>query len=126
MDIEEVAAKTPERIMTLAINPASGLQPYQARQLAYNLGLNPAQVKQFVTLAQKLYRLFEECDAGLLEINPLIVDKSGDLVALVVLAPGESRRAHEQGQAEHRCERGARALQPSGLATLRAVAGTSI
>jgi succinyl-CoA synthetase beta subunit len=82
MDIEEVAAKTPDRIITVTINPAAGLQPYQARQLAYNLGLNPAQVKQFVTLAQKLYRLFEECDAGLLEINPLIVDKSGDLVAL--------------------------------------------
>jgi len=82
MDIEEVAAKTPERIITVAVNPAAGMQPYQARQLAFNLGLNAAQVKQFVTLAQKLYRLFEECDAGLLEINPLIVTKSGDLLAL--------------------------------------------
>jgi succinyl-CoA synthetase beta subunit len=82
MDIEEVAANTPERIITVAINPAAGLQPYQARQLAFNIGLNAAQVKQFVTLAQQLYRLFEECDAGLLEINPLIVNKSGDLVAL--------------------------------------------
>ena len=82
MDIEEVAANTPERILTVAINPAAGLQPYQARQLAFNIGLNAAQAKQFVTLAQQLYRLFEECDAGLLEINPLIVNKSGDLVAL--------------------------------------------
>jgi len=82
MDIEEVAAKTPERIITVTVNPAAGMQPYQARQLAFNLGLNAAQVKQFVTLAQKLYRLFEECDAGLLEINPLIVTKSGDLLAL--------------------------------------------
>jgi succinyl-CoA synthetase beta subunit len=82
MDIEEVAAKTPERIITVTVNPAAGLQPYQARQLAFNLGLNAAQVKQFVTLAQKLYRLFEECDAALLEINPLIVGKSGDLLAL--------------------------------------------
>ena len=82
MDIEEVAANTPERIITVAINPAAGLQPFQARQLAFNIGLNAAQVKQFVTLAQQLYRLFEECDAGLLEINPLIVNKSGDLVAL--------------------------------------------
>jgi len=82
MDIEEVAAKTPDRIITVAINPAAGLQPYQARQLAFSLGLDAAQVKQFVFLAQKLYRLFEECDAGLLEINPLIVNKSGDLLAL--------------------------------------------
>ncbi len=82
MDIEEVAAKTPERIITVTVNPAAGMQPYQARQLAFNMGLNAAQVKQFVTLAQKLYRLFEECDAGLLEINPLIVTKSGDLLAL--------------------------------------------
>ena len=82
MDIEEVAAKTPDRIITVTVNPAAGMQPYQARQLAFNLGLNASQVKQFVTLAQKLYRLFEECDAGLLEINPLIVNKSGDLLAL--------------------------------------------
>ena len=82
MDIEEVAAKTPERILTVTVNPAAGLQPYQARQLAFNLHLNATQVKQFVQLAENLYRLFNECDAGLLEINPLIVNKSGDLVAL--------------------------------------------
>lgn len=82
MDIEEVAARTPERIVTVTVNPAAGLQPYQARQLAFNLGLNVEQVKQFVQLTQNLYRLFEECDAGLLEINPLIVNRSGDLVAL--------------------------------------------
>jgi succinyl-CoA synthetase beta subunit len=82
MDIEEVAAKTPERIMTVTVNPAAGLQPFQSRQLAFGLGLQDEQVKQFVQLTMNLYRLFKECDAGLLEINPLIVDKSGNLVAL--------------------------------------------
>ena len=82
MDIEEVAARTPEQILTVAINPGAGLQPYQARQLGYGLGLNHEQVKQFVELATKLYRLFNECDASLIEINPLIVTKAGDLLAL--------------------------------------------
>ena len=75
MDIEEVAAKTPEQILSVAINPGAGLQPYQARQLAYGLGLNHEQVKQFVDLATKLYRLCLECDTSLIEINPLIVTK---------------------------------------------------
>jgi len=82
MDIEEVAAKTPERIMTVAINPAAGLQPYQARKLGYSLGLNPRQLKQFTALTRNLYRLFDESDASLLEINPLIVTTAGDLLAL--------------------------------------------
>ena len=82
MDIEEVAAKTPEKILTTVVNPAAGLQPHQARQLGYGLGLTHAQVTQFVTMATKLYKLFNDCDASLLEINPLIVTKAGDLVAL--------------------------------------------
>jgi succinyl-CoA synthetase beta subunit len=82
MDIEEVAAKTPERIITVAIHPAAGLQPYQCRQLGFALGLTAAQMKQFIALTQNLYRLFDDSDASLLEINPLIVSGSGDLVAL--------------------------------------------
>jgi len=82
MDIEEVAAKTPERIITIAVNPATGLMPYQARHLGYALGLDPQQMKQFIKLAQNLYRLFDENDASLVEINPLIVNKQGDLLAL--------------------------------------------
>jgi succinyl-CoA synthetase beta subunit len=82
MDIEEVAAKTPERIITVAIHPAAGLQPYQSRQLGFALGLTAAQMKQFIALTQNLYRLFDDSDASLLEINPLIVSGSGDLVAL--------------------------------------------
>ena len=82
MDIEEVAEKTPERIVTVAVNPAAGLMPYQARHLGFALGLEPSQMKEFIALAQNLYRLFDESDASLIEINPLIVTKTGGLLAL--------------------------------------------
>ncbi len=82
MDIEEVAEKTPEKILKVIVNPAAGLQAFQARQLAYGLGLNKEQVKQFVGLAGRLYQLFIESDCSLVEINPLIVNGSGDLLAL--------------------------------------------
>jgi succinyl-CoA synthetase beta subunit len=82
MDIEEVAVHTPEKILTVAVNPAAGWQAYQARQLAFGIGLAGPQVAQFVDVTQRLYRLFTECDASLLEINPLIVTKSGQLQLL--------------------------------------------
>lgn len=82
MDIEQVAAQTPEQIFTVAISPAAGLQPYQARQLAFGLGLDKAQSRQFADLIERLYRLFVECDASLVEVNPLIVTTDGDVVAL--------------------------------------------
>jgi len=82
MDIEEVAAKTPEKIFTVAVSVDAGLQPYQARQLAFGLGLDKNQMRQFADLIQKMYRLFWECDASLVEVNPLIVTKAGDVVAL--------------------------------------------
>ncbi len=82
MDIEAVAEETPEKILTAVVNPAAGLQAYQARQLGYGLGLTHAQVTQFGDLAQRVYRLFVECDASLVEINPLIVTGDGGLVAL--------------------------------------------
>ncbi|HET7371104.1 MAG TPA: ADP-forming succinate--CoA ligase subunit beta [Gammaproteobacteria bacterium] len=82
MDIEEVAEKTPEQIVRVAVHPATGLQPYQARRLAFGLGLNKEQVKQFGKIAQGLYRLFTERDASLVEVNPLIVTGDGNLVAL--------------------------------------------
>jgi succinyl-CoA synthetase beta subunit len=82
MDIEKVAAETPDRIFTVAVASDAGLQPYQARQLAFGLGLDKSQSRQFADLIQKLYRLFLQCDASLVEINPLIVTKSGDVVAL--------------------------------------------
>jgi len=82
MDIEKVAAETPEKIFTVAISPAAGLQDFQARQLAYGLGLDKSQSRQFADLIQRLYRLFLECDASLVEVNPLIVTKGGNVVAL--------------------------------------------
>jgi succinyl-CoA synthetase beta subunit len=82
MDIEEVAATTPEKILTVAVHPAAGLQPYQCRDLAYGLGLEQSQVGQFTDMALRLYRLFTECDASLVEVNPLVVTKGGDLLAL--------------------------------------------
>ncbi|MDH4126619.1 MAG: ADP-forming succinate--CoA ligase subunit beta [Gammaproteobacteria bacterium] len=82
MDIEKVAAETPEKIFTVAIAPDAGLQDYQARQLGFGLGLNSSQLRQFTDLIRKLYRLYDECDASLVEVNPLIVTKAGDVVAL--------------------------------------------
>ena len=82
VDIEEVAAKTPEQIFTVTVNPAASLQSYQARQLAVGLGLDGHQMKQFALLASKLYQLFWECDASLVEINPLVVTDGGQLLAL--------------------------------------------
>ena len=82
MDIEEVAAATPEKIFTISVNPGAGLQPYQVRKLGFGLGLTGAQMKQFSAMCNNLYKLFTECDLSLLEINPLIVDSAGNLLAL--------------------------------------------
>jgi succinyl-CoA synthetase beta subunit len=82
MDIEKVAAETPEKIFTVAIAPDAGLQDYQARQLAFGLELDKKQMRQFGDLIKRLYRLYRECDASLVEVNPLIVTKSGDVLAL--------------------------------------------
>jgi len=82
MDIEEVAAKTPEKILTINIHPAAGLQPYQCRQLAYGLGFKGGQVAEFQSIASALYKLYIEKDASLVEVNPLIVTKQGHLIAL--------------------------------------------
>ncbi len=82
MDIEEVAATTPEKIHKEAIHPGIGLQPYQARRLAFGLGLEGDQLKQGVTFITSLYKAYIETDCSLAEINPLVVSKSGDVVAL--------------------------------------------
>jgi succinyl-CoA synthetase beta subunit len=82
MDIEEVAHKTPEKILTLAIDPASGYSQFHGRDIAFALGLKDNQVKQCVKLVGDLYRFFVEKDLSLLEINPLIVTDKGDLVCL--------------------------------------------
>ncbi|MGR3344181.1 MAG: ADP-forming succinate--CoA ligase subunit beta [Paracoccaceae bacterium] len=82
MDIEEVAASTPEKILSFAVDPATGYQGYHGRRIAFELGLTGRQVKQCVTLMGTLYRLFIEKDCEMLEINPLIVTDAGDLVCL--------------------------------------------
>ena len=82
MDIEEVAHKTPEKILSVSIHPAAGLQAYQARELAFGLGLSGAQITQFQSLAAALYRLYIDKDLSLVEVNPLIVTRTGSLVAL--------------------------------------------
>jgi succinyl-CoA synthetase beta subunit len=82
MDIEEVAHNTPEKILTVNVHPSAGLQPYQARQIAFGLGFKGAQIAEFQAIAMALYKLYLEKDASLVEINPLIVTKSGSLVAL--------------------------------------------
>jgi succinyl-CoA synthetase beta subunit len=85
MNIEEVAATTPENIFREYIDVLIGLAPFQARRLALKLGFHDkAQQRHFVTLAQQLYSAFCEKDCSLLEINPLIVTRSGDLLALDV------------------------------------------
>ncbi len=82
MDIEEVAHKTPEKILSVNVHPAAGLQAYQARELAFGLGLQGTQVGEFLALATALYRLYLDKDLSLVEVNPLIVTKAGKLVAL--------------------------------------------
>ena len=82
VDIEQVAAETPEKIFTAAIDPAAGFMPYQARQLGFSMGLNPKQVGQLVKIMHGLYQLFIDKDISLIEVNPLIIDKAGDLIAL--------------------------------------------
>jgi len=82
MDIEEVAAGDPGAILTEAIHPAVGLQGYQCRNLAFGLGLAGEQIKAFTHLLGGLYRLFEQQDASLVEINPLVVTGAGELLAL--------------------------------------------
>jgi len=82
MEIEEVAEKSPEKLLTVHVDPNAGLQPYQARRIGFWLGLDAAQVKKLETFLGGLYRLFVEKDASLVEINPLVVTQQGDLLAL--------------------------------------------
>lgn len=82
MDIEEVAAETPEKILTLTIDPAAGYSGFHGRKVAFALGLEGKQIKQCVKLIGDLYKAFTEKDASLVEINPLVVTGAGDLLCL--------------------------------------------
>ena len=82
MDIEQVAAATPEKIVRCAVHPAVGFSPFQARKLSATLGLNAEQQKPFAEIVRNLYRLFLEKDCEILEINPLAITEEGRLLAL--------------------------------------------
>ncbi len=82
MDIEKVAQETPEKIFSVAVSPDAGLQDYQARQLAFGLELDKKQIRQFGDLVKKMYQLYLDSDASLIEVNPLITNKAGDVIAL--------------------------------------------
>ncbi len=82
MDIEQVAAETPEKIQTLHVNYVQGLQPFQCRQVGFALGLTAKQVGQLTKLMLGLYKLFNEKDLALVELNPLAILTNGDLAVL--------------------------------------------
>jgi succinyl-CoA synthetase beta subunit len=82
MEIEKVAAETPDKILKTTLNPLTGLQPYQSRELAFGLGLEGDQIKQFVRLLDGFAKMFVEKDLSLVEINPLVVTEEGQLICL--------------------------------------------
>lgn len=82
VEIEKVAHDTPEKILTITVDPITGVMPYQGRDFAYALGLQGDQVKQFVKLLDGFGKMFQGCDLSLLEINPLVVTKQGNLLCL--------------------------------------------
>ena len=82
MDIEEVAHKTPEKILTIFIDPVSGIQPFHARRINKALGVSGDTAKQLSALVDKLYRAFVSKDMSLLEINPLVITDKGDVICL--------------------------------------------
>jgi succinyl-CoA synthetase beta subunit len=82
IEIEEVAARAPEKILTVAVDPASGIEPFHARRIAFGLGLAGPQIGVAVGFVTALYRAFCELDAAVIEINPLVVTRTGALVAL--------------------------------------------
>ncbi len=82
VEIEKVAEETPDKILRTAIDPLVGPQPYQGRELAFNLGLSGDQIKQFVKIFMGLARMFSEKDLALIEINPLVITDAGDLHCL--------------------------------------------
>tara|TARA_Y100000994_G_scaffold245397_1_gene246940 strand:- start:745 stop:1911 length:1167 start_codon:yes stop_codon:yes gene_type:complete len=82
VDIEEVAAKNPEKIINVKIDPASGYQAFHGRRIAYSLGLSGSEVKECVALISKIYTAFSDIDASVLEINPLVLTKDKKLIAL--------------------------------------------
>ena len=117
VEIEKVAEETPEKILKATIDPVTGAQPYQARELAFKLGLEGVQIKQFTQIFLGLAKMFKEKDLALLEINPLVITTEGNLHCLdaKVAIDGNSVYRHKDLQAMHDAsqedEREARAAQ---------------
>ncbi|WP_097461700.1 ADP-forming succinate--CoA ligase subunit beta [Mangrovitalea sediminis] len=82
MEIETVAEETPEKILKATVDPLVGAQPYQAREIAFKLGLQGDQIKQFTQIFLGLAKLFEDCDLALIEVNPLVITDEGNLHCL--------------------------------------------
>jgi succinyl-CoA synthetase beta subunit len=82
VEIEKIAEETPEKILTITVDPLTGVMPYQGRKLAFGLGLKGDQVKQFVNMLVSFGRMMTECDLSMLEINPLVITKQGNLLCL--------------------------------------------
>lgn len=82
VEIEKVAEETPEKLLKFVVDPLTGVMPYQCRQVAFALGLEGAQIKQFTKMVAGLSKMMVECDLALLEINPLVVTGAGDLLCL--------------------------------------------
>ncbi len=103
MEIEKVAEQTPEKILKAVINPLAGVQPFQARDLAFGLGLQGDQLKQFGKLLGGLVKLFHDKDLSLLEVNPLVVTSGGDVVCLdaKINLDGSALYRHPDLQALH-------------------------
>ncbi len=103
VEIEKVAEETPEKILKVEINPLSGAQPFQGRKMAFELGLRGPQIKEFVNVFLTLARLFQEKDLSLVEVNPLIVTKAGNLICLdaKVVADSNALYRHPDLRAMH-------------------------
>ncbi len=100
VEIEKVAEETPEKILKATIDPLTGAQPYQGRELAFQLGLQGDQIKQFVNIFLGLAKMFEEKDLALLEINPLVITDQGNLHCLdaKIVIDGNSVYRHKDLQ----------------------------
>ena len=100
MDIEEVAESTPEKIMMVSIDPATGIMPFHTRQVAFGLGLKGAQIKSCSKILASLYKAFVDTDASMLEINPLVVTGADELVALDAKMNFDSNALYRQKAVE--------------------------
>jgi succinyl-CoA synthetase beta subunit len=103
VEIEKVAEETPEKILKATIDPLTGAQPYQGRDLAFKLGLKGDQIKQFVSIFMGLAKMFEEKDLALLEINPLVITDAGNLHCLdaKIVLDGNALYRHKDLQEMH-------------------------